>query len=379
VTRALEVLQVGKLYYPVIGGVEQVVRTIAEGLRDRVRMRVLVCNTSGRTERSIVGGVEVTRAGSLGLMGNMPLSWRFFGEYRRASASADIVHVHMPFPLADLACLMMRRRAKVVVWWHSEVVRQRVLGALYRPLIDRFLRRADRIVVATPNHVRYTALLAPHRDKCVVIPFGVDARKYALTEAVRSQSSAIRGAHGTPLVLFIGRLVYYKGVETLVRAMADVSGHLVIIGTGPLEARLREMARTLGIASKVSFVGAVKDEELPGYLHACDMFVLPSVARSEAFGLVQLEAMACGKPVVNTSLESGAPWVSVDRETGLTVPPGDSRALASALNTLLEDRALREAYGAAARARVEKVFSLEGMLDSVLRLYESVAASGEPA
>ena len=371
--KKLAVLQVGKLYSPYIGGVEQVVKTIAEGLRDVVTMRVLVCNTRPVTERAFVNGVDVTRAASLGLAYSMPLSGSFFAEFRRASKSADILQFHMPFPLGDLAGLLFRRRGKVVVWWHSEVVRQRVFAMLYAPLMKLFLRKATKIVVATPNHVRYTPALAPHKDKCVVIPFGIDTRKYELTDEIRIRADAIRQMHGTPLAVFVGRLVYYKGVETLVRAMADVSGHLIIIGDGPLEPRLRAMVAVLGIQSRVSFVGVVSDEDLLAYFHACDVLVLPSVARSEAFGLVQLEAMACGKPVINTRIETGVPSVSVDGQTGITVSPGDPGELAAAMNALFQNHGMRETYGRNALARVRERYNVSMMLTSLVRLYESIA------
>ena len=365
-------LQVSKLYPPFIGGVEQVVRTVAEGLQDRTTMRVLVCNTREETERERTNGVEVTRAGSFALAGNMPLSLRFFREFRRASAPADILLFHMPFPLGDLASLLSRRRGRIVVWWHADVVRKRLLGALYRPIMKLFLRRVARIIVATPNHLRYTPVLAPYKDKCVIIPYGIDTKKYELTEEARRKAQEVRRQHGTPLILFVGRLVYYKGLETLVRVMADVEGHLVIVGQGPLEARLRLMAAAPAIASKVSFVGAVSDEDLRGYFHACDVFVLPSVAPSEAFGLVQLEAMASGKPVINTQLESGVPWVSIHGQTGLTVPPGDPAALAAALRALLRDGALRERYGANGRARARQLCDVSVMLESVMRVFDSL-------
>ncbi len=370
--RPIAILQVSKLYSPHIGGVEHVVQVLAEGLRGVSRMRVLVCNTSPTTERTEVNGVPVTRAASFGRMYSMPLSGRFFREFRRECQSADIVHLHVPFPLGDLAALLFRRRGTLIIWWHSDVIRQRVFARFWAPITRRVLRRADRIIVATPNHLLYTAALAEVRDKCVVIPFGIDTKRYELTDATRTKAVAIRKRYGTPQALFVGRLVYYKGVDVLLRAMVEVNGHLLIVGHGAKEAQLKTLMTTLGLEQKVTFLGAVADQNLAAYFHACDVFVLPSTAPSEAFGLVQLEAMACGKPVINTRLESGVPWVSVDGETGLTVSPGEPAPLADAINTLFTDDAKRKLYGRNALARVRAYCDIDVMLQSVLCLYESL-------
>jgi len=184
----------------------------------------------------------------------------------------------------------------------------------------------------------------------------------------------IHTKHGPNIVLFVGRLIYYKGAEHLIRAMKDVDGKLLIVGEGPLEGQLRSLAAELGIEDKVAFLGRIQDREMAAYYHSCDVFVLPSIARSEAFGIVQLEAMACGKPVINTDLPTGVPKVSRNGETGITVPPADPAALTEAINNLLEDSDLRQEYGSNARRRVEERFSIKRMLDDVYRVYEKVLA-----
>lgn len=368
-------LQLNKMYFPEIGGVEQVVQALAEGLRDQVDMKVLVCNTKPRTERGEVNGVDVVRAASFARVYSMPLSARFFAEVRRASVDVDVLQLHVPFPLGDVAALLFRRRAKLIVWWHSDLVRQWLFARLYAPITRLLLRRAARIVVATPSHVSHTPALGKHREKCVTIQYGIDTRKYELTEGVRARAAAIRAEYGSPLALFVGRLVYYKGVDVLIRAMASVSGRLLIVGEGPLEPALRAMVIDLNLQDKVSFTRAGPGETLAPLFHACDVFVLPSVARSEAFGIVQLEAMACAKPVINTRLESGAPGVSLHGQTGLTVDAGDAGQLASALNSLFSDPALRATYGRDAQARANTWGDVRRMLNSTMRLYEDVARS----
>jgi len=171
-------------------------------------------------------------------------------------------------------------------------------------------------------------------------------------------------------------MVYYKGFEYLIRAMASVNGHLLLVGEGPLQAKLERQAFEAGVRDRITFLGRVSQDEVIGYYHAADVFVMPSIARSEAFGIAQLEAMACGKPVVNTRLLSGVPFVSLDGVTGTTVTPADAGELASAINRLLDDPGLREKYGAAAAQRARTEFSIETMVDRTLQLYREVIANG---
>jgi glycosyltransferase involved in cell wall biosynthesis len=176
-------------------------------------------------------------------------------------------------------------------------------------------------------------------------------------------------------VISVGRLVYYKGLEYLIRAMADVRGKLVIVGSGPLRGKLERLAAQLGVADRVNFAGVVNNASVKAYYHAAALFVLASVARSEAFGIVQIEAMAAGLPVVNTSLDTGVPLVSVHEETGLTVPIADPRALAAAINRLLDDPNLRQTLGQAGAHRARQEFSQDKMLERTLNLYRDVTAT----
>jgi rhamnosyl/mannosyltransferase len=260
----------------------------------------------------------------------------------------------------------------MVLSYHSDIVRQRFLGAAYRPVMARMLARADLIVAATPPMVANSPALRPHADKCRIVPYGIHPERYEATPARVARAAEIRAGHSRPIVLFVGRLVYYKGVDVLVRAMADLDADAVLIGNGPLEGDLRELAVASGAAERISFVPPVDDEELTAYLRAADVLCLPSVATSEAFGIVQLEAHACGTPVVCTDLPTGVPWVNRDGETGLVVPVGDVGALASALRRILDDDGLRARMGVRARERVLSEFTVERMVDSTLAVYDEV-------
>lgn len=339
----IRILQVNKLYYPVTGGIERVVQQLAEGLCDVTDSKVLVCQQKGKTTTEQINGVEVTRASSIGMLSSLPLSMSFLWKFRNMSRDRDILHIHMPFPLGDLACFLSGYRGKVVLWWHSDIVRQKRMLKIYRPLMEWLLRRADCIIVATQGHIDGSEFLKPYEDKCRIIPFGVERQIEETADrwiAVQEESSGRQhSSKDSVRFLFVGRLVYYKGCNELIRAFIQASASrsdlfLDIVGTGPLEREMKEMVHEAGLEERVRFYANVEDEELAEFFGTCDVFVLPSVARSEAFGLVQIEAMAFGKPVINTKLPSGVPYVSLDQVTGLTVPPEDVHKLAQALSLI---------------------------------------------
>jgi glycosyltransferase involved in cell wall biosynthesis len=239
---------------------------------------------------------------------------------------------------------------------------------MFAPFLQRFLRSCDRIIASSQEYVDSSLLLSAHRARCAIVPLGTDLGRPAAV--CSTEARALQARFGPRIVLSVGRLVYYKGFDYLIRAMARVDGRLLIVGDGPLRGELEQIAAAAGVQEKVVFLGTV-DDVVPFY-QACDVFVLPSVSRNEAYGIVQLEAMACGKPVVNTNLASGVRFVSPHRVTGLTVPPRDESALAVAVNTLLEDEVLRATLGAAARWRVENEFTNARMVERTLDVYAQV-------
>jgi glycosyltransferase involved in cell wall biosynthesis len=368
------VLQVNKLYPPHIGGVEQVTRLLAEGLNQRQGMQagVLVCNEGFRTINQTLNGVEITRVGSLGRVRSEPISLSFPFHLRRAEA--DIYHFHTPFPLGELSGLMLGKEKALVTWYHSDVVRQRISLAFYRPLLRRFLSRNRAIIVSSPNLVESSPFLRPLAHRCRVVHFGIDVERFQPTQRVLEGAARIRERYADAggLVLFVGRLVYYKGLICLLEAMREVDASLLILGTGPLQRELEKRIEAQGMSGRVRFVTEVEEEEIPFFYHACDLLVLPSTARSEAFGLVLLEAQACGKPVISTELGTGTSYANLDGKTGLVVPPGDSRVLAGAMARLLGDAVFRDALGSRGRERVQEEFNLSSMVDGVANIYREV-------
>ena len=379
----MKVLHVSKYYYPEVGGLEQVVRNLAEGCRDRGHdVRVLASAADGGARRHVVDGVPVRKVGSAGEVLSVPVSPTFPLALREESRGVDVLHFHLPHPFAVGSQLLAGRGdPAVVVTYHSDIVKQATALALYRPLLRRFLDGADRILPTSPNLLESSPHLDPHEDRCTVVPLSIDV--HAFREGVEdATSAAVARDHPSdveaavdrdrPTLLFVGRLAYYKGVEYLLDAMADVEADLLVVGDGDRRADLQRRARRGGVDGKVTFLGRAPDDTLSACYAVADAFVLPSVEPSEAFGVVQLEAMAAGLPVVNTDLPTGVPWVSQDGETGLTVPPRDVGALADALTAIVEDPGLCDRLGANGRERVEARFDRDRMIDRVESVYEDV-------
>lgn len=362
----IRVLQVGKLYYPWFGGIERVIQDIAEGLKEKIEVEVVVCKPVGKGSKEIIKGVPVTRASSLGIYWGMPVSFTFPFLLARKSKRVDILHFHLPFPLAVVSYLLFcSKRPKVAVTYHSDIVRQRRLLWLYMPFLRRFLKRADRILVTSPALLETSKVLTFVKHKCTVVSLWIDLAEHG--QPVRRDYDI--GISSTErIVLFVGRLSYYKGVEYLIEAMKWVEAKLLIVGDGDLRPRLEAKVKALGLEDRIIFLGKISDEKLRYCYQICDVFVLPSVEPSEAFGIVQLEAMAYGKPVVNTNLPTGVPWVSRHGETGLTVPPRDPKALAEAINKIFNDKELAEKFSENARKRVRE-FSKEKMLQRIYEIY----------
>ena len=369
--KKLRILEVNKAYYPHVGGIETLVRLYSEelGRSYDADVKVLVCRDDrGKTVRQRINGVEVTRAASLGTYFKCPVSFTFIRLFRKMAKNADVIHIHMPFPLADVAALLSGFKGRIVLSWHSDIVKQKKLMLVYKPFMKWLLNRADAIAIATEGHYTGSDHLADYGGKCRIVPYGIAPEKYlgierkpVLTEKCINPKSV--------KVFFTGRLVYYKGVDVLLKAFRRVKGcELFIAGTGDLEPELKEYVRRKGLEDKVHFLGFLSDRELKQAYADCDIFVLPSVEKSEAFGIVQLEAMIYGKPVINTFLPSGVPHVSVAGVTGLTVKKSDPAELADAINTLAESKELREILGKAAAERVCTRFNEKIALESLYQV-----------
>jgi rhamnosyl/mannosyltransferase len=376
----LKVLHLGK-FDGDVGGIERYLRALLGGLPTDVVAVNLVANDVSHTDEHRQYRYLTVRAASHGIVASvaaapsMPLLARRLHRQHRF----DIVHLHFPDPLGQLTAMSLPRSVKRVISWHSDIIKQRTALAVYRPLLDAFVRDADAIIGATPQHFSSSQQMAPGKPEQLreVIPYGFDPEALGWSDAARATRARLaleRG--GRPRIFTVGRHVYYKGFDVLIRAMRAVDAELWIGGRGPLTESFRQAARDAGVADRVRFVGFIPDAELIAYYDACDVFCMPSTERAEQFGLVQLEAMHCGKPVVATRLGTGVEYVTLDEVTGLLVDPGSEQALALALNRLLVDPALRARLGEAGRRRVAEEFSVRQMVDKTVALYRRLVTAG---
>lgn len=376
----MRVLEIGKYYPPQRGGMETALADLSTGLSRRGhQVEVLVSAGGDHGVEEALDGVRVRRVPSWGTLFSVPVSPSLPAVTREIvrSRRPDLVHLHLPHPLAALACLRLPREVPLAISYHSDVVRQRRLGRLYAPLGRRILARARRILVSSDALVRSSESLAEFRERCEVVPLGVDTARWSRPDPLRVQTW--NRQEGERFLLFVGRLVYYKGLDVLLEALRGTPLRVVVAGEGPMRREWETLARVLGVADRVRFVGEVSEDSLPALYAAARAFVLPSSAPSETFGLVQLEAMAAGLAVVACRASEGMASVHVEGETALLVPPRDPERLREALLRVWEDDALVEGLGAAARRRVRAFYELERCLDRTEKvLLEAAGRSDAP-
>lgn len=378
----MKILQIGKYYWPKGGGIEKHVKILSGGLRENgIDIEVVASNTKNDKEVNFVNGVKVTRLPKLFELFNQPIVLGLLKFLRQANT--DIIHVHLPNPLATISVLLSRK-VRIVVTYHSDII-GKPLAFVADFFTKLLLEKALAIIVQSPNYISGSKILRKCKRKIVVIPSCVDFDNYGLTKKVKNDVKNLRktlGLNGKTILLFVGRLIPYKGVDYLLNAMTTVSKQfegkvkLLIVGDGKLKSRLIDLASKLHLKKDVKFLGYVNEEKLIAYYHLADIFILPSITRQEAFGLVQVEAMACGKPVISTNIKgSGVPWVNLHNKTGLVVPVKDSDSLAEAIITLMKNRSLRKRFGKNAMRRVKLLFDKERMVNETAKLYNKILAS----
>jgi len=315
-------------------------------------------------------GFRIIRIPEFGRYASVPLCPTAPFELHRLRP--DVVHLHFPNPMGDLTLLLGAAHVPFVVTYHADIIKQKLFLPLYRPVLKRLFRKARRIIFSAQENIPSSFLQSEHRDKCMVIPFGVETEAFRLRGGEGDEVDALRRELGGGIALFVGAARYYKGLEVLLSAMPEVSGRLIVAGRGTQSASLKRMAVDLAVSDKVVFCGEVSPSRLRILLNAADIFVLPSIDRCETFGIGQLEAMACSKPIVSTDLPTGVQSVNRNGITGLVVPPGEPDALANALNLLLSNPRLRAEFGDAARQRIEREFDVDRMVSRTLEIYREI-------
>lgn len=373
----MKILHVYKSAIPYsMGGVEQVVHQLAmQSSRMGHDVTVLCVNRSGYAEPKPAEPIEyrLVVERSLFEFASTPFSWSVISRFAQLHAEADVVHMHYPWPFMDLMYLLARPLCPVVVTYHSDIVRQRFLRLLYKPLQRIFLSSVQKIITTSPNYLTTSRELNKHRDKVEVIPIGVDEASYPAVDAsVVGQWEKRIGTRS--FFLFVGVLRYYKGLHVLLEAARHRDYPVVIVGAGPTEAALKKQAQRYQLTN-VHFLGHLPDVDKVALLSLCRAVVFPSNLRSEAFGLTLLEGAMMGKPLISSEIGTGTSFINVNGQTGLVIPPNQAGALVAAMDVIWNDSPSAEKMGAAARERYKQLFCADSMTESYLDLYKTQRSS----
>jgi len=370
----VRVVHVYKDIFPIKGGIENYVLGLCARLRRNhgIDAQILVAGLGRTTEQEIIDGVPTTKAARLATVASTPISWAMPRLLRELKP--DLVHLHMPHPMGDVSYLLAAHAIPMVITYHSDVVRQAGLLRVYGPILDLVLRRAQAVLATSPQYKASSPWLRRHRARCRIVPLGIDQERFRQPDAATLRRAAeLRQRYGPHVLHSHGVFRYYKGLRHLVDAMRLLPGaHLMLTGQGPEEAALKAQVKQYGLGERVFFPGPVSDEELPAYFQAADIYVLPAVARSEAFGLSMVEAQATGLPCISTDIGTGTSYVNLHGVTGLVVAPGDSASLADAARTLLDDADLRQSMGRQGQRRAAELFDLDASAAAVMGVYRSV-------
>lgn len=371
----MRVLQLGKYYPPDIGGIETVMYDITEGLNERgIKCDVLCSNSENKYKEEMINDYKVYRTKSYGKIASTSITPQMISKLREIIENYDIIHIHLPDPMANIALMLSNHKnKKVVLHWHSDIVKQKNLLKLYLPFQNWLLKRADKIIATTPKYIEESPFLYKYKEKCISVPIGIDNKRLIVKEELVKQ---IRNKFNNKRIIFsLGRLAYYKGFQYLIESAKYLDDNYVVLigGTGELKEELEKFIKKYNLQDKVFLVGKIPQEELGSYYQACDLFVLPSIEKSEAFGVVQIEAMSFGKPVITTKIKgSGVDWVNKDGVSGVNVEPKNSEAIAEAIKRILKNQEIYSIFSSNAKKRFKEIFCKDYMINSLINIYRKL-------
>lgn len=366
----MKILQLSKLYPPFFGGIETVVYDISTDLNqyDDYEVDVLCVSETNSSSDEIVEGVRVYRKSSFAHIASTYLSISYIYTWLKRKNDYDVVHVHLPNPLANLALFLFRPKCKVVLHWHSDVIKQRILKKLLFPLQNWMLKRSDVIITTSPSYGEHSEDLNRFKKKIVVVPIGINSPTTNSDVLANKVNSIKEMYRGKKIIFALGRHVYYKGFSFLIDSLQYLPNEYILLlgGKGELSESLETQVAEKSLQKRVFFLGRIPNDDLPSYYAACDVFCLPSIEKSEAFGVVQLEAMAHGKPVVSTNITgSGVSWVNKHGTSGIVCRIKDSQEIA---NSILK------ANGSFSSSEIinyfEKNFTKEVMNKKIMNIYK---------
>ena len=371
----MRILQLGKAYPPAnLGGVEVTIKLINEGLHGLgISCDVLGVNDSffSKKEVSLFGTIyrESLIIKAFSTLFSVKLIYRLF----LIRNNYDVIHIHHPDPMSIFAVWLVRPKCKLVLHWHSDILKQSFLLILYKPFQNWILNKCNAIICTSIPYAENSLHLKAFINKVSIIPIGIDKSSLKIhkptIENIRNKF------HNKKIVLSIGRFAYYKGYEFLIEAVKDFDKDivLILIGEGELKSRLQEKVIGLQLSEKVFFLGEISNVQRNCYLYMAELFVLSSIYKTEAFGIAQIEAMAFGKPIVSTKIpNSGVDWVNQNMVSGITVQIRDAKAISSAVNLILNDKNLYSNLSVGSFKRFNANFTQVHMSNSIKILYENI-------
>ncbi len=370
----MRIIQIGKRYFPYIGGIEQTTQDIATVLKDKCEQRVICYNHEKGNKIEKIEGVDVIRVGCFATVASQPVSLGYKKLLKKQfkEFAPDVVIFHYPNPFAAHYLLKVLKKypeCKLIIWWHTDIVKQKILAKFFNNQNKKLLKRASKVVATSPIYVQNSQNLIKYKDICTVIPSCVNENRLTITEDIEEKCRKIsKDNEGKTICFALGRHVEYKGFEYLIRAssLLDNNFKIYIGGDGKLTEELKDLAKN---DNKIEFLGKLTDSDMKAYMTACDIYCFPSITKNEAFGLALAEAMYYGKPSVTFTIEgSGVNYVSLNGVTGLEVENRNVEEYADAIKKLSKDVELRNKFGDAARKRVEELFTLKAFKENVIEL-----------
>ena len=372
----MKILQLGKFYPPSIGGIQLVMYDITETINKNkdIECDVLCSNDVNLYTEEVINNYRVFRTKTFGTYFATSATPQMIFKLRNIISEYDIIHLHLPDPMANLALFFANtKNKKVILHWHSDIIKQKYLLKLYEPLQKWLMKRADKIIATTPKYIKESKYLQNFESKCVSIPIGIDRDK--LKSSIDLVNNIKDKYKNKKIIFSLGRCVYYKGFEYLIDSAKYLTDEYMILigGNGPLKENLQNKIIKNGLENKVKLLGRVEDDVLGSYYEACDIYCLPSIVKSEAFGIVQIEAMSFSKPIVATKIDgSGVDWVNKNHVSGINVNPKDSKGLAIAFNKLMSNNDIYKKYSEGSKNRFTKLFDRDTMANSIFNLYKEI-------
>lgn len=369
----MKILQLGKHYPFHYGGIEKFYFDLAKELnKQNIECDIFCANESKVNKIFSEDGVKIISYGRFAFKASTSLSYKVFSELKKVINQYDVLHVHLPDPMIVVALFVLRPKQPIILHWHSDIVKQKISKKLFLPFQNWILNRANKIIATSPNYIESSVDLQYIKSKCIAIPSGLNPNRLVVND---KRLEELKNKYkGKKIIYFFGRMAEYKGVEYLIQSVQYFSNHFhfIISGGGDI-AQYKQMVKQMNIEDKVTFTGRIENEEVGAYYKLCDLFVLPSITRNEAFGLVQCEAMYFGKPVVSTNIEgSGVSYVNKNEETGLIVPIKEPKAIYDACKKIIENDELYRKFSSNAKLRFKKLFHIKSIANEITKVYKEV-------